>query len=290
MHHVANPECKMRLDRYLRFSFPGITQGVIEQSIRKGLIKVNNTRCVAKDPVIGGEILCLPKSFEINNNHHKALPAGAQGLAKKLFDNFSIYEDENVLVINKPAKLATQGGSKVTISIDDAIKYNNSVQGLNLRLVHRLDKDTTGLLLIAKNRIIASQISYAFKHHLIQKRYLALFWGKPKSKAGWIKSQIDETDAISHYRVVKKFNSSLWCILFSPKTGKMHQLRKHALLIGGAIVGDQKYNYDLKSPYSPYLMLHASYIMLPNDIENLNKKRFHSPIPQHWNQFLSQYM
>jgi 23S rRNA pseudouridine955/2504/2580 synthase len=289
MQHVANPECAMRLDRYLRYCFPGITQSAIEKSIRKGLIKINNTPCLAKDRILGGETLSLPQSFAVQDNSQKVMPIGAQNLAKKLFNSFAVHEDTNILVINKPAKLATQGGSKINLSIDDAIKYHNNCNGLNLRIVHRLDKDTTGLLLIAKHRMVSSQIAHAFTNHLIQKKYLALFWGKPRAKAGWIKSEIDDKEAISYYRVVKKISNNLWCILFAPQTGKMHQLRKHALLIGGAIVGDQKYNLDEKSPYCSNLMLHASYLVLPSSIENLDRQRFHAPIPNHWSQFLSKY-
>jgi 23S rRNA pseudouridine955/2504/2580 synthase len=158
-----------------------------------------------------------------------------------------------------------------------------------MRIVHRLDKDTSGLLIIAKNRITSVKIAYAFKHSLIKKRYLALFYGRPKAKEGWIQSEIDNTEAVSHYQVITKFADQLWCILYTPKTGKMHQIRKHALLMGGAIVGDQKYNDIYNSPYSPNLMLHASYLELPKTIENLQKNKFHSPLPVYWKQFLSQY-
>lgn len=291
MDYVAKPELAMRLDRYLRTSFPGLTQSIIERSIRKGLIKINGAKCSAKSQIAGGELLCVPNSFQatICNKNQKLIPIGAESLSKKLFGTFAVHENEHILVISKPVKLATQGGSKIGISVDDAIKFQNNTYGTEMKIVHRLDKDTSGLLLIAKNRLTAAKIAHAFKNSLIEKRYLAIFYGKPKAKEGWIESEIDDAQAISHYRVVTKLANQLWCILYTPKTGKMHQIRKHALLMGGAIVGDQKYNDNQNSPYSSHLMLHASYISLPNMIENVQRSKFHDPIPKHWHQFLSQY-
>lgn len=290
MEHTAKPECTMRLDRYLRFAFPGLMQSTIEQGIRKKLIKINDQICLAKSKITGGEILSVPNSFaNYTNLGPKIFSNCVQKFSEKLFDKFVLHEDEQILVINKPAKLPTQGGNKVNLCVDDALKYHNSVYGTNMRIVHRLDKDTTGVLLIAKNRGISSQVAHAFKHHLIRKQYLALIYGKPKALKGCITSEIDETEAVSHYKVVQKFSDNLWCILFTPKTGKMHQIRKHALLVGGAIVGDQKYNTDISSPYSQNLMLHAAQVALPNTITNLHKKRFYAFTPKHWHQFLSQY-
>ncbi len=294
MEHIAKPECAMRLDRYLRSFFPGIPQSIIEKSIRKGLITINKIKCLAKSTITGGEIINLPQIFTSQSyasiTEKKPISAVVENLSKKLFNKLVVHEDEQILVINKPAKLATQGGSKISISIDDAIKYHNTVYNTQMKIVHRLDKDTTGLLLIAKNRLAASQIALAFKNQAITKKYLALFFGTPKSMQGWIKSEIDQSEAISHYKVVKRIANQLWCILFTPKTGKMHQIRKHALLIGGAIVGDSKYNDNPKSPYAENLMLHASYTILPNTISNLTKTRLHIPIPQYWNEFLSNYV
>ncbi len=281
----------MRLDRYLRISFPGLTQSIIQRSVRKGLIKINHLKCSAKFQITGGEVLSIPNSFQTTSyrKNQKSIPIGAASLAKKLFGALAVHEDEEILVISKPAKLATQGGSKISISVDDAIRFQNNTYGTEMRIVHRLDKDTSGLLMIAKNRPTAVKIANAFKNSLIEKRYLALFYGKPKAKEGWIKSEIDETEAVSYYRVVTKFSDQLWCVLYVPKTGKMHQIRKHALLMGGAIVGDQKYNDMYNSPYSQNLMLHASYIRLPKTIESLQKNKFHAPLPLYWRQFLNQH-
>jgi 23S rRNA pseudouridine955/2504/2580 synthase len=309
---VTNINEKIRLDRYIKRLYPLITQGFLESLIRKGKIKVNGVKCKSSQRLSEEDKINL--YLDLNDYEDKkdfdsaSFNNNTVSLASKLLNSYCLYQDDDIIIINKPSGISTQGGNKLNISIDHALQYMNSLHEKNqFRITHRLDKDTTGILLIAKNYKYASIIAEMFRNKTIDKEYLAVLDGIPINKSGVIKSNLQkiktrdgffvknieydldknildldcvdygnenngnendkkENIAITEYEIInydKAKNISL--CLFKPITGKMHQLRVHATLIGCSVVGDSKYslindenNYNNEKKHS--LMLHATKI------------------------------
>ncbi len=277
---IVNIEDPMRLDRYLRTIDASLTQGIIEKALRNGDIKIAGQKISSNYRVENGTTITINKYFHINDgisNLQGDFDSNVISLAKKLMLEYLIYEDENLIAINKPARLATQGGKNINISVDHALSYLNSI-GHDLRLVHRLDRNTSGILLIAKTRRAATRLAKAFENHRIEKKYLAITYGKLKNTSGTIRSFLTKIDdkmievseetedakrAISDY-VLLSSNNGFNLIEFSPKTGRMHQIRAHcAYGLGTPIAGDEKYG-DENSHND--LLLHAYKIFIHKEI------------------------
>ncbi|MCC8369394.1 MAG: RluA family pseudouridine synthase [Rickettsia endosymbiont of Oxypoda opaca] len=267
-----------RLDKYLRRLYPKLTQGIIERALRQKQIIVNghkveaNLRVKEEDEIFINDKLNLPQEETLEVTFSDSVIK----LASKITKDYLIYENEHFIAINKPAGLATQGGTKINLSIDDALKY------LNYKLVHRLDKETSGLLLVAKNYESGVKLVNAFKEKLIAKTYIAVVFGRPLEGSGEIRGligkkrdgayEIVDVDnengklAITYYKLLKPLNNNLSLIEFTPITGRMHQLRFHAKLLNCPIVGDTKYGSAQSSSYSKHMLLHASNIVLHEKI------------------------
>ena len=248
----------VRLDKYLKNLFTSLSQSFIEKNIRKKNILINNSRTKANYVVkLNDNLIILNFHEEIYKNkivYKKNIKITNNDLKK--FNKSIIFQNNDFLVINKWTEIATQGGSKVNISIDHIIKNINS----DYRLVHRLDKETSGLLLISKNFKYARYFSTLFKNKLITKFYIALCEGSPKNKNSKvllnIKNKNQEIEkTITNYSVVGNKNN-ITQILYNPETGKTHQLRKVSKNLGCSIIGDQKYNINSKYN-NEKLMLHA---------------------------------
>lgn len=267
---VENHELPIRLDRYLRSFNKSLSQSLIEKSIRKGLIKIDDKKAKSSNiRISNGNIVIFPDSFYAINED---IPSKREvDLAKKLVKKMIIFENQDFYAFNKPAGLATQGGSNISISMDDAFK------ALDLRIVHRLDKDTSGIILAAKNRDAAIKLTKAFEDKIIKKIYLACVSSKPKKAKGVIKNYMSKKDhyvmqshkkhmegakeAETNYELLES-QHNIALIKFMPITGRMHQLRLHAMDLGCPILGDKKYNgIDQK-----FLMLHANQIILDESI------------------------
>ncbi len=247
-----------RLDKYLKYKYTSLTQAFIEKNIRKKNILINNSRTKANYLVnFDDEIKIL--NFHETLYKNKIIFKKNLKISKEILREFkrsTIFENNDFIVLNKWSQIATQGGSKIKISIDDIIKNISS----QYRLVHRLDKETSGLLLIAKNLNYAKKLSSLFKQKEITKFYIALCEGSPKNNSSQVKLEIKNKklkteNTLTNYKVVNK-NKSICLILFSPQTGKTHQLRIVSKNLGCPIVGDGKYN--IHSKYAKErLMLHA---------------------------------
>lgn len=279
----VNTPIPFRLDKYLKRLYPSLTQGVIEKALRQKQVTVNFQKAEANLRVKEGDTIFINDYFHLPVTQHETLVfADAEiKLAKKILTDYLIYEDDHLIAINKPASLATQGGSKINLSIDSALKYLN-YQGADFKLVHRLDKETSGLLLIAKNYLSSVKLHDAFKEKLVIKKYFAITYGRPVKNVGIVKSNIGKskgrmfkiTDidsdngklAITYYKLLKSLNNNLFLIEFMPVTGRMHQLRLHAQLLGCPILGDDKYGNKEVMPYSKYMFLHANNIYLSESI------------------------
>ena len=249
---------EVRLDKYLKTLYTSLTQGFIEKNIRKKNILINNNRTKSNYLVkVNDNLSILNFHEQIYKNKiifKKNIKIEKKDLIK--FEKSIIFQNSDFLVLYKWADIATQGGSKINISIDHIIKQIN----LNYRLVHRLDKDTSGLLLIAKNLTFAKYFSSLFKQKKITKYYIALCEGNPKNNISQVSLNIKNKkqkfeDSLTNYKILYKKNG-ISQILYNPKTGKTHQLRIVSKNLGCPIIGDKKYNIFSKFK-NEKLMLHA---------------------------------
>ena len=273
---VTKNEENSRLDRVIHKKYPYLNQGKIEKALRSKLITVNQQKSISNYRLnIGDQVQIANFIIQENYSDYKNDKQVTANQIKLITDNI-IYRDGDLIVINKPAGLAVQGGSKIKISVDDIMPKMLEAsdtwtdETTSHKLVHRLDKETSGILLIALNNYTAQELAYAFKEHLVQKKYLAILTGKVKVNNGQISSFISkeyertsqEENAITNYKVLaKKPNASF--IEFNPITGKTHQLRLHSLELGFPILGDNKYDLELQGNKKTNLHHHAAEFSIP---------------------------
>jgi 23S rRNA pseudouridine955/2504/2580 synthase len=282
---VSDHDQGTRIDRFINYH-TGITQSAICKMIRHQRIMVDNiavhkpsyrlqpnSHIVVKDT--------QPKQVETKNiNSIRANITNTAPLSVITnVKNSYIYEDDDIIVINKPYGLATQSGGSLKYSLDDIMRQ---LHGNDIKIVHRLDKETSGLLLLAKNRLAAAKISQAFKEQDVQKVYLAILHPIPQNDSGTIQSynhkisgsmnrykaaecriNVDDKIAISTYKVLKRdMERQIALVQFEPQTGRTHQIRLHALQLNCPIVGDYRYGGNLS--LSDKLQLLAYKITIPN--------------------------
>ncbi len=271
-----------RLDRFLRRKFIYLTQGLIEKSLRKGQIKVNDKNAKANTRVRRGDMVLIADYLinEVNSTlpQKNYFSPAVTSLANKILNEYLIFSCDQFIAINKPSGIAAQGGSKISLSIDHALQYLNATENSEYRLVHRLDKDTSGVFIIAKNLNSAILLGEAFREKEIKKTYLAVVSGDLSliSKQGTIESYIGKAKSGTH-EIIKetkdgKFAKTLYEILasnknmsaikYNPLTGRMHQLRYHSKQLGFPILGDIKYG----GLPSDRMMLHALEIVIPSNV------------------------
>ena len=273
-----------RLDKYLKYKYTSLTQGFIEKNIRKKNILINNSSTKAN------YLVKLNDDLKILNFHetfykNKIIFKKKIEVSKTILNEFKrsiIFENNDFIILNKWSQIATQGGSKIKTSIDHIIKNINS----EYRLVHRLDKETSGLLLVAKNLNYAKKLSSLFKLREITKFYIALCEGNPKNNYSQVKLDIKNKklkieNTLTNYKVLNK-NKSISSILFNPLTGKTHQLRIVSKNLGCPIIGDNKYNIHTKYK-KENLMLHAFAIRF-----EINKKKYEfiTKLPDYFLKFI----
>jgi 23S rRNA pseudouridine955/2504/2580 synthase len=217
-----------------------------------------------------------------------------------------IHEDPKVYVFNKPAGLAVQGGSGVTRNVDDMLEAWRSQKGEKPRLVHRLDRDTSGVLVVARTRLAAMKLSESFRARETKKTYWALVKGVPPKRedkiSTWlIKEPTEDGDrvrvaahgekgadhAVSYYRIIEQAAQTMTWLEMEPYTGRTHQLRVHAAYIGCPIIGDPKYfeadtNWDFPGGIQNRMHLHARRIVIPHPDKGVIDVT--APMPPHMRQ------
>ncbi|MGY4288035.1 23S rRNA pseudouridine955/2504/2580 synthase [Bradyrhizobium sp. LM2.7] len=302
---VTADENNMRVDRFLEARFPGLSFSHIQRVVRKGELRVDGKRVDSKDRLEEGQSVRIPP---LKLDAPKAAAGSLSEAAQKTLQalkEMTIYEDDDVLVLNKPAGLAVQGGSGMTRHIDQMLEVMRDAKGQKPRLVHRIDRETSGCLLVAKTRFAASHLTGAFRSRSARKTYWALVPGLPKPKQGRISTFLakeeseDDTimriaqhgdegasHAVTYYAVVETAGNKLTWVSLKPVTGRTHQLRAHMEHIGHPIVGDSKYfnieNWQLPGGLQNRLHLLARRIVIPHPRGGVIDAT--APLPPHMQQ------
>ncbi len=283
---VTADENNMRVDRFLEARFPGLSFSHIQRIVRKGELRVNGKRADSKDRLEEGQSVRIPP-LRLDAPKLAGALSEAEEKTLQALKAMTLYEDDDVLVLNKPAGLAVQGGSGTTRHVDQMIEVMRDAKGQKPRLVHRLDKETSGCLLIAKTRFAATELTGSFRHRSARKIYWALVAGVPKPKQGRISTYLAKEEseedtimriaahgdegashAVTYYAVVEASANKLAWVSLKPVTGRTHQLRAHMAHIDHAIVGDPKYfnkeNWELPGGLQKRLHLLARRIVIPH--------------------------
>jgi len=284
---VTPDENGMRVDRFFEGRFPGLSFSHIQRIIRKGEVRVNGKRTEPKNRLEAGQAVRIPP---LKLDAPKLRDDAPQAQKDRAFiKSITLFEDADVLVLNKPMGLSVQGGSGTVRHIDGMLGAlrGPGIDAQRPRLVHRLDKDTAGCLLVAKTRFAAAALAKTFRTRSARKIYWALVVGVPKPKQGrvstYLAKQEEEEDsymriakhgekdavhAVTYYAVVETAAQKLSWISLKPVTGRTHQLRAHMAHVGNPIIGDPKYfnieNWELPGGMQNVLHLLARRIVVPH--------------------------
>lgn len=333
-HQVDRDEEGMRLDRWFRTHYPDLAFGHLQKLLRTGQVRVDGARAKTSTRLSGGQSVRVPPleggvsrsagQTDWDRIDRAAAKAGASAerpLAAPavrrpaeddkdaaFLKSITLYEDRDVMVLNKPYGLAVQGGSGTYRHIDGMMEALRTEEGVKPRLVHRIDKDTSGILLVARSRLAASTLAKTFRSRAARKVYWALVPGVPKPRQGRISTYLAKDDAaermrvarhgddeashaVTYYAVIDQAAQKLSWLSLKPVTGRTHQLRAHTAHIGHPIVGDPKYfdieNWPLPGGLQNRLHLLARRLVIPHPREGREPIDVSAPLPPHmaqsWN-------
>jgi len=298
---VTLAEAGARFDRWIKRRC-AITQGQIEKLLRTGDIRLDGAKAKASVRLEAGQVVSFPPTLERNEAR---LRAANQSPAEKRDADFIrslvIHEDATLIALNKPAGLAVQGGTKQGRHIDGMLDAL-SLDGYRPRLVHRLDRDTSGILVLARTPASAARLGELFRGRTLQKVYWAVTVGVPNPRVGQVRSwmvkgtgpgELKEKmqpgrqgepgarHAITDYAVISQAAQRAAWVALKPETGRMHQLRFHMQELGTPILGDRKYRTEREVPTgcAPGLHLHARALIVPRD--RGGPLRLSAPLPKH---------
>ena len=302
-HVVTAEEAGMRLDRWFKLHFPQVTFAYLNKLTRTGQVRVaggrarTNTRLEAKQ-----EIRVPPLAFDTRPaDAPKADVKPLSPQERRLFQSMVIHEDRDIYVLNKPPGFAVQGGTKTHHHLDGLLMGLGVELGERPLLVHRLDRDTSGVIVIAKRRSVAAALGKLFATRAVKKTYWAVVKGVPKPAQGRIEVALikakgpegdrmrasqegeeeDEQRAVTFYSVLDKAANIASWVSLKPVTGRQHQLRAHMAHIGTPIMGDEKYGGldGMPDGMVKKLHLHARRIIFPHPREGTID--ISAPLPEH---------
>ncbi|HUR43761.1 MAG TPA: RluA family pseudouridine synthase [Aestuariivirga sp.] len=302
-HVVSADEAGMRLDRWFKLHFPQVTFAYLNKLTRTGQVRVGAARVKTSTRLAAEqEIRVPPLAFDkrpADTPRTDVKPLSKE--ERRLFDSMIIHEDKDLYVLNKPSGFAVQGGSKTHQHLDALLMGLAVELGERPLLVHRLDRDTSGVIVVAKRRAIASALGKLFATRAVKKIYWAAVKGVPKPSQGRIDVALikakgpdgdrvrpsgegeeeDEQRAVTNYSVIDKASSIIAWVSLKPVTGRQHQLRAHMAHIGTPIMGDEKYggNSEMPEGVSKRLHLHARRVVFPHP--RGGTVDVSAPLPQH---------
>lgn len=254
---ISSVESGTRLLRWFLRHYPGMLQRDFYKLCRGGQIRINSSRCKGTEVLKEGDMVRIPPTLQSYQNVKKKETGDNYSLADlEALRKCIIHNDADIVVFNKPAGLAVQGGSGIKKSVDKMTEALFPYDKISL--VHRIDRDTSGLLVVAKNQKAAQSLATQFQNKTAHKEYLALLQGNIAQKSGIIDNYVAKGQvfddfskipdnvvaqrAITDYKVLGEVPGLLSWVLFKPKTGRTHQLRLHsAFSLKAPIVGDDLY-------------------------------------------------
>jgi 23S rRNA pseudouridine955/2504/2580 synthase len=285
---VGEDEADIRLDRWFRRHFPGITQGALQKLCRTGQIRVDGRRVAADTRLEPGQSVRIPPLPVVPAEAKPAPEVDAR--TRNDAERMVLYRDDLLLVLDKPSGLPTQGGPGLTRHLDgmlDALRFGSEHRP---RLVHRLDRETSGVLVLARTPGVAAKLAASFRTRAVEKTYWAVVVGRPTPAEGRIECDLvridgfrgervalagpydtDVAHAITDYRTLDNAGRRMTWLELSPLTGRTHQLRVSCAGLGTPILGDAPYgqevegrNTALVEGFAERLHLHARRIVLPH--------------------------
>lgn len=293
-HTVAESDGDQRLDRWFRQKFPELGHGRLEKLLRTGQVRVDGRRAKAGHRLSPGEVIRIPplehaSQDAVQTKRPKERPAGSTRRDREFLEAIALYRDDAILVLNKPAGLPVQGGSGQIRHLDGMLQSLRR-SGEPPRLVHRLDKDTSGVIAVGLTRQATSALAAAFRGREVRKLYWAVVVGTPERRRGFIDLALakragragertvigedagtgrkadDARAARTRYAVIDHAANQLTWLALMPLTGRTHQLRAHCPAIGTPILGDGKYGGSdaFVAGLSRQVHLHAQRLIAPH--------------------------
>ncbi|TNE29725.1 MAG: RluA family pseudouridine synthase [Alphaproteobacteria bacterium] len=307
---VEEKDDGMRLDRWFLQYFPNLKFGHLQKLLRGGQIRVDGGRVKSGTRLATGQTVRIPPLDSLAANPvRKSVKTAAYKLTDEdriLLSSFVLYEDDDVLAVNKPSGLASQGGSRQKRHLDGILAADAREKGIDRpHLVHRLDLETSGVCLVAKNAAVARKLGDAFRGHKLQKYYWAVCLGVPEEAEGEIVAPIAKQNvrggeamevdpefgksARTVYAVADRLGNNAAWVVFSPLTGRTHQIRVHAAYMSCPLIGDTKYAsleeeerfQEVMQEEETPLHLHARRLVVPKSVLGRRALDITAPLPDH---------
>lgn len=316
---VSEDEGEQRLDKWFKRRFPHVTQGAVEKMCRTGQVRVDSARAKASDRIVPGQVVRVPPLPDADAPS-RPRPDGVSAADAKMIQNAVLWKDEHIIILNKPAGLPSQGGSgqgdRHVDGLTEALKFGYKDRP---KLVHRLDKDTSGVLMLARTDRVARALSEALRHRNTRKIYWALVAGVPHPRQGSIKYGLMKAPGhgrsgegekmvcihpakMADFPDAKRAHTDFFTLWFlgtrmswmalEPVTGRTHQLRAHMAELGHPIIGDGKYGGSAQEnlgdgwgaqaggEMSKKMHLHARSLTVQHPITK-EMTTFTAPLPEH---------
>lgn len=299
---VARDEDGMRLDRWFATHFPHVSFGHLQKMIRTGQVRVDKGRAKTSTRLEAGQVVRVPP---LEDAPAKPAFVPVSNKDADFLRSLILYEDDDLYVFNKPHGLASQGGTGTKRHMDGLLKSLPNKKGETPRLVHRLDRDTSGCLVVAKTKAVASHFGAVFRSRSARKIYWAIVAGNPQPKQGRISCFLAKqptadgeqmvvvenghpgaVHSTSYYSVTDLASRRFAWVTLKPVTGRTHQLRVHMAQLGTPIIGDPRYfnieNWEGAPGLGEGLHLHARRIVLP--LRSGKRLDVSAPLPPHMQQ------